>query len=347
MHILEESVTLPPDISATDGKKTGYPLYITAKRYFAKGFEVPEGDTDAVTILALHSTSFHKETWEPTVEALIDAMARAGAGKVKVHEVWAVDCPNHGQAGVLNREILKREEFSNDFGCENYAAAIERFLMNAPVAFGVDFGKKKLVGLGHSLGANSLLLLQHHTPTHPLSALIIVEPMLSPGGDHHLDNLRSTLVDAAKRRRVEWPDRNIAFTSLKANARTANWDERVLRAFVKHAVVGSASSRTVSLACTREQEQVMYLEPRGATKPVGPLTRLCSHLPIHLVLGLKHDFIPPEVHEVLLDRTSGRTYASVTMMPDVGHLIPQEKPKELGSLVYELLQSNMEIPAKL
>lgn len=116
MQLLEESVILPPDISAPHGNGTGYPLYITAKRYFVKELEAFEGDTDAVTVLALHSTSFHKETWEPTIEALFDAVLKNGPGKVKIREVWAVDCPNHGQAGVLNREVLKREEFANN--CE-------------------------------------------------------------------------------------------------------------------------------------------------------------------------------------------------------------------------------------
>jgi len=41
-------------------------------------------------------------------------------------------------------------------GCEHYAMAIHRFLQNAPRVFGIDFSKKKLVGLGHSLGANAL-----------------------------------------------------------------------------------------------------------------------------------------------------------------------------------------------
>lgn len=40
--------------------------------------------------------------------------------------------------------------------CERYAIAIHRFLVNAPKMFGVDFGKRRIVGLGHSLGANTL-----------------------------------------------------------------------------------------------------------------------------------------------------------------------------------------------
>lgn len=51
---------------------------------------------------------------------------------------------------------------SGEVSCERYAVAIHRFLVSAPKAFGVDFGKRRLVGLGHSLGANSLWVSLHH-----------------------------------------------------------------------------------------------------------------------------------------------------------------------------------------
>lgn len=83
----------------------------------------------------------------------------------------------------------------------------------------------------------------------------------------------------------------------------------------------------------------MYREVGGATKPVEKLDELCARLPIHLVLGLEHDFMydvplpfthtltnlglssPAKVHEILLDRGCGSTFASVTKMQDVGHLV--------------------------
>ncbi|KXN88337.1 hypothetical protein AN958_07482 [Leucoagaricus sp. SymC.cos] len=346
MKLSEEPFTLQPDISVLGGNGEGYALYITAKRYRVEGLAAVDGDSDAITILALHSTSFHKETWEPTLQVLFGTVSANRTGKVKVREVWAIDCPNHGQAGILNQEILKKEPFAIDCGCERYAAAVHRFLMSAPKSFGIDFCKRKLVGLGHSLGANALLLLQGRLPLFPFLSLLIVEPMVSPGGGHHLDKLRAQLVEGAKRRTYEWSDRTEAYLSLKSNPRTARWDKRVLQAFVKHAISDTPSGR-VKLACTPEQEQAMYLDNPGATQPVEELTRICSKLPIHLVLGLKNDFIPRTVHEELLNPESGRIYASVTQIPEVGHLIPQEIPNKLGALVYELLARIMDRPARL
>jgi hypothetical protein len=116
MKLLEESFTLPPDSSVVDGNGVGYPLYVTAKRYGKElsNSVAAEGDLDTVTLLVLHSTSFHKEAWEPTLEALFE-LAFAGR-QVKIREVWAIDCPNHGHAGVLNREVLKREPYATNCG---------------------------------------------------------------------------------------------------------------------------------------------------------------------------------------------------------------------------------------
>ncbi len=44
-----------------------YPFYITAKRYLPNAANPGIRDTDAVTLILLHSTSFHKEIWEPTL----------------------------------------------------------------------------------------------------------------------------------------------------------------------------------------------------------------------------------------------------------------------------------------
>jgi hypothetical protein len=110
MVLSESSIVLPPD---ANGDGAGYPFFITAKRYSLKEVERLDEDYACLTILALHSTSFHKEAWEPTLDALFNTMATNGAGKVLVREVWAVDCPNHGQSGALNAKLLK-----GDRSCE-------------------------------------------------------------------------------------------------------------------------------------------------------------------------------------------------------------------------------------
>jgi hypothetical protein len=98
----------------------GYPLHITANRYYCRprpGHNV-EDDPDALTLICLHSTSFHKETWEPTLARLFQLAAEQVKGKndrcVNIREAWAIEAPNHGTSGCLNQDALLLPEYHNN-----------------------------------------------------------------------------------------------------------------------------------------------------------------------------------------------------------------------------------------
>ena len=74
-------------------------------------------------------------------------------------------------------------------------------------------------------------MLQHIQPTINFSKLIIVEPMTSPQGRHHLDQLQSKLVSNASRRQNIWPSLEAAHTSLMMGSKR-KWDKRVLQTYL-------------------------------------------------------------------------------------------------------------------
>ena len=116
--LLSESVTLEPDNS--------YPWYITAKRYWISSPCSPQtgsieehchspqishrftttdaSDKGPWTLIFLHSTSFHKETWQPTIQAIYDTLFSSKLA-VSIQDSWAIECPNHGQSAVLNHLV--------------------------------------------------------------------------------------------------------------------------------------------------------------------------------------------------------------------------------------------------
>ncbi|TFK22804.1 hypothetical protein FA15DRAFT_621926 [Coprinopsis marcescibilis] len=368
-----ESFRLAPDDQ--------YPLFVTAKRYRYRQKDASQqsaptwkgkrrehdvrGEHDAnrrhrpaPTLIVLHSTSFHKETWEATLETLFrlhyDAQHNACSPEARfdIEEAWAIECPNHGESASMNAHVLSRPPYETEFGCRGYAQAIHRFLTRGPVLF----SDRTLVGVGHSLGANSLLLLQDLLSRDSVQfrSLILAEPMVNPGGPDNLDELRTRLVGAARRRKDSWESREAVRRFLRGRVGGGDkegkgkWDERVIEAFSNFGVRavppdGSTSSTGVLrqqkfvLACTRQQEEVMYTDDDGSTAPVEALGRISWRLPVHLILGVVKDFIPAHVHDTLIDPASSRRYASIAKISDVGHLIPQEKPGPLAVAIHQAL----------
>lgn len=56
-----------------------------------------------------------KEQWEPVIAYLFDRQQKLNPGQHRIREAWAFDWPTHGDAAVLNRELLGKR---TDSVCE-------------------------------------------------------------------------------------------------------------------------------------------------------------------------------------------------------------------------------------
>lgn len=88
-----------------------YPVFITANRYTEAHFASHADNPDALTLVFLHSTSFHKETWEPTLSDLFALLRKGGDKAPAIREAWVIECPNHGVSGQINKDWLMAEGF--------------------------------------------------------------------------------------------------------------------------------------------------------------------------------------------------------------------------------------------
>jgi len=196
-----------------------------------------------------------------------------------------------------------------------------------------------------------MIILQNLEPSIKFSSIILVEPMLSPGGQEHVRSLRKSLIKSAYERRDVWPSRENALQSLKSNTR---WHPRVQELFVKYALRPHPGSYAdppyngFTLACTRYEEAAMYRDREGATKPVQDLNRVCARMPVHIVFGDINDALSREVHDAITDPKSGRRFASITRVR-CGHLVPQQAPVKLAKVAFAALTSNAarRAPSKL
>lgn len=87
--------------------RPSYPLLSVVKRYWKQDSPYFD-DLDALTLFFIHGAGFHKEQWEPSIDDLQSILDRkSGTSNVKIREIWTMDAPNHGDAGVLNEHALK------------------------------------------------------------------------------------------------------------------------------------------------------------------------------------------------------------------------------------------------
>ncbi|KAI0337319.1 alpha/beta-hydrolase [Trametopsis cervina] len=327
------SLTLPPD--------NDYPFYILASCYPHPNFKSPHRDHAPLTLILLHSTSFHKEALEPMLNDLFEFTS----SRTDIREAWIIECPNHGESAVLNQSTLDRPEYQRFFSCERYAEAAYRFLTADTIAEDGPQARietDRVVGVGHSLGGCGIILLAGTLPI--FTSLVLLDPFLLPDMPEEIQALRCRLVNSAQKRRDQWPSRQHARRSFQRNH--VHWDERVLHLYVTHGLrapaqphTNDSSDESCTLACTRQQEVTMYTDPDGATKPVDILTRLCTQLPVHVAFGRRDDIIPRRAQDLLVD-TSVRRFASVAWIEGTGHLIPQENPQGAANFIAKALQQN-------
>ncbi|KIM52365.1 hypothetical protein SCLCIDRAFT_141294 [Scleroderma citrinum Foug A] len=330
-----------------------YLLHVTAKQYWLPEFEAHWGDIDAQTLILLHSTSFHKEIWEPTIQSMFEVLVSCpsafkngdtGNNPLKIKCAWAIECPNHGQSAVLNDTALQQFPYFRNFGCEKYAEAVHHFMTSAStLSPPVNFSTQKLVGIGHSLGGVAIAILQILQPVFPFEALVLVEPLLSPQGLKPLHPLQRRLIQSAYDRRDVWPSRANALQYFTARRKITHWDLRVLELYVKfglkpHQEIPHESTLyEVGLACSREEEATMYRDPTGPSSGLEALNEVSGRIPVSVIFGGEKDLIPHSVQDALVDCTSRRHFLSVHRIEGAGHLIPQQVPEELGRVIVDIL----------
>ncbi|KAK0451576.1 Alpha/beta hydrolase fold-1 [Armillaria borealis] len=329
--------------------RPSYPLVSTLKRYWKPSSPFHE-DNDALTLIFAHGTGFHKEQWEPTIEDLFACIETRGG--LKIREVWSIDASNHGDAAILNEEVLQWG-YEETFRWEEYARSIHALLMGLGTGVDVDFTSRRLVGIGHSMGAVSLLLSLTFNPRPVFESLILVELMTM--NQEQSRGPGTFLVSASSNRRDTWSSKEDAYAVMKRRKAWQVWDDRVLRLFVEH---GLRSLPTmdypdqvdgVTLKCSRKQEIACYRDSLGHSRAYRGMAYFVKLLPIHLIYGGIDDILPPEIKDDVINNACGgiENLASVSRVEGGGHLIVQTNPTGLAEKIWTALTSNTTVQARL
>ncbi|KAJ7492113.1 hypothetical protein FB451DRAFT_517071 [Mycena latifolia] len=155
------------------------PLRCIATRYTDDDLTDSDTDTPSCSLIFASGISLLQDTWIPIIKELFRLSTEAPS-RVKVRSVWVVERPNHGEAALINAELLKKH-YSVQFSNLQYATAIHAFLTSNFISA----SGHNLVGVGHSGGGGALVqaldygLREGHRI--PLRSLILVEaPLIGP-----------------------------------------------------------------------------------------------------------------------------------------------------------------------
>ncbi|TFK63034.1 alpha/beta-hydrolase [Pluteus cervinus] len=347
-------------------------LKLTAKKYTTK--QSPK-NASGVTLMFAHCIGSHKEQWEPIIEQLFHHQQSKVDPFHRIREAWAFDWQSHGDAALLNAQVLQERE--DTVSAFEWADAIATFvawlLKHEP--------NHRLVAVGHSAGAGAMTLttkalVSPQLSPYPYSALILVEPTIVTWElfhQHHDDRIESMhlAVSSTSMRRDSWPSRDNAFQYFKKRWPWSQWDERVLRLYCEHGLhsvseqvsprlpssAPSSSSPSVpfstpsinpsitsyktavTLKCNRNHEALSFPDADPHFESAIQLSRISHILPVHIIWGSQNEIVPEFIQDSLSDTSAGRFTASVTRIPDGGHLLVQEQPDKVAEVICNIIDT--------
>ncbi|KAF8551877.1 alpha/beta-hydrolase [Imleria badia] len=322
-----------------------FPLRVVAKRYWM-GELGPDGDDhdtfsktreDVRTLVFIHGLGCHKEHWEPTIERLFEDEQASTGTSVRFRDMWSLDLLNHGDSAILNEEVLR---WGYDiFSWEDHARGIHAFLAGLGTGVDVDFSKRRLALVGHSIGSSVLTLTPTYYPLLKVSSLHLIEPYLA--GEKGL-NWSSRFAKPSATREDTWPSAEAAYQALRTRRPFLDWDDRILKIHVTYGLrplpTAEYPDKTdgVTLKCTRKQQaSVAYRDHKY-------LPYVLTEIPTHIMFGSIVDVIPRDLRQEALHVASGGilNFASVTTVPRVGHFILETHPNVVADAIWKQLSQS-------
>jgi pimeloyl-ACP methyl ester carboxylesterase len=273
-----------------------------------------DGRADAPALLFGHANGMAAGSYGPFLR-LLAARAR----------VWAFDARGHGGAtwpdGPL-AEIFAVDRMADDVARLTHAVAARA-------------GAARIAYVGHSLGAASALRLAARGGAQPWSALVAIEPPVSPPPNAacwpEATAKQAQHVAGAARRRTHWPSPEALAERLSGRGMFQRFDRAMLEAHCR-ATLRPAEEGGYRLCCPPAVESFIF----GSHAEADSWARLPAiEGPVALVGG---DSGTPDndwISSALPEMAAQLRHASLTIVPGTGHLLVSEVPARCAALVLD------------
>ncbi|TFK36161.1 Alpha/Beta hydrolase protein [Crucibulum laeve] len=297
----------------------------------AKQYSMSQSNVQGFTLLFAHGLGAHKEQWEPTIQYLFKGAINSNL----IREAWSFDWPSHGDAAILNQDILNAQEGRTVSICD-WGSIIDAFI-NSTIMIG-----HRIILIGHSGGGGAVTMAtESFHKSSPVRALIVIEPNMATEeiwNPHWEDRMiaLNLCVGGTLTRRDSWPSKDQAYNYFNHRMPWKRWDIRMLRILTEFGLE-ELPSRSCRLKCSKVQEAAGFVEIQSYFAATRQFSRICRVLPSHIIWGENYDnpFIPKFMKE--FTSKLYEQYVSTTIIQSTGHMVLQEQPDKLAQRIEDII----------
>mmetsp|Transcript_12236 Transcript_12236/g.18525 ORF Transcript_12236/g.18525 Transcript_12236/m.18525 type:complete len:302 (-) Transcript_12236:190-1095(-) len=264
-------------------------------------------------LLFSHATGFHGRVFDSTIRHLTDQF-----------NCVSLDHRGHGSSGWNNDEVLKWERFGEDI------VHVSDDIVN--------HSSEKIIGIGHSMGATSLILASLKYP-EKFSGLVLYEPVIMPllwrmGGRLRSFTKEMPLAEMARKRRMQFPSFAHAITNFTSKPPMNTFAPGVVKDYVMHGFEtvssGNADESCVQLRCLPDVEASIY--------NTGHLHNTWDSLhnisvPVWIMSGRKETYqmsaVAAKIAQLIPD-------SKFVQWDDVSHFGPLEQPTRFAEFIQDV-----------
>lgn len=171
-----------------------------------------------MTIIATHANAFPKELYEPLWDDLLAQSAKSGW---RIRSIWMADVANQGGSYLLNEHKTGNDPNFMDHS-RDLLAMVNQFRHEFP---------RPVVGVGHSMGATSLINLSF---IHPrlMTSIVCIDPVIL----HRSNDSLWPMLRLPSHRKDLWQSKADVEKAFKKNPLVKRLDARVVDRVLEHSI---------------------------------------------------------------------------------------------------------------
>ena len=203
-------------------------------------------------------------------------------------------------------------------------------------------GLRAIVGVGHSLGGLLTLWAGILRPDL-FRAVVLIDPVILPPSWLVALRLlrglglkqRQPLVQSALHRRRTWPSRQACFERYRSRPHFARWSDAALWDYVESGTRANDDGQVELIYPADWEAHIFATTPTDIWRDVPHL-----HTPALILRGEGSDIFLPAAQARLAHRLPLAQFVTIS---GAGHLLPMERPAEIGAAVHDWLNSGSSI----